>query len=54
MAALRDAAIEAHAAMVLTQYYGHIPATVHNALAAAYVDESHSNHLDGFIAVRKL
>ena len=31
-AALRDAAIEAHAAMVLTHYYGHIPATVHNAI----------------------
>jgi hypothetical protein len=38
----------------LTHYYGHIPATVHNALAAAYVDESHSNHLDGFMAERKL
>ena len=48
VAALRDAAIEAHAAMVLTHYYGHIPATVHNALAAAYIDESHSNHLDRF------
>jgi NAD(P)H-dependent FMN reductase len=32
VAALRDAAIEAHAAMVLTNYYGHIPATVHNAI----------------------
>jgi NAD(P)H-dependent FMN reductase len=32
VAALRDAAIEAHAAMVLTHYYGHIPATVHNAI----------------------
>ena len=31
-AALRDAAIEAHAAMVLTHYYGHIPAKVHNAI----------------------
>jgi NAD(P)H-dependent FMN reductase len=30
--ALRSAAIEAHAAMVLTHYYGHIPATVHNAI----------------------
>ena len=30
--ALRDAAIEAHAAMVLTHYYGRIPATVHNAI----------------------
>jgi NAD(P)H-dependent FMN reductase len=30
--ALRDAAIEAHAAMVLTHYYGHIPAMVHNAI----------------------
>ena len=48
VAALRDAAIEAHAAMVLTHYYGHIPATVHKALAAAYIDESHSNHLDRF------
>jgi NAD(P)H-dependent FMN reductase len=32
VAALRDAAIEAHAGMVLTHYYGHIPATVHNAI----------------------
>ena len=32
VAALRDAAVEAHAAMVLTNYYGHIPATVHNAI----------------------
>jgi hypothetical protein len=32
VAALRDAAIEAHAAMVVTHYYGHIPATVHNAI----------------------
>jgi NAD(P)H-dependent FMN reductase len=32
VAALRDAAIEAHAAMVLTHYYGHIPATLHNAI----------------------
>jgi NAD(P)H-dependent FMN reductase len=31
-AALRNAAIEAHAAMVLTNYYGHIPAMVHNAI----------------------
>jgi hypothetical protein len=54
VAALRDAAIEAHAAMVLTHYYGHIPAMVHNALAAAYVDETHSNRLDGFMAERKL
>jgi NAD(P)H-dependent FMN reductase len=54
VAALRDAAIEAHAAMVLTHYYGHIPATVHNALAAAYIDESHSNHLDRFHAERKV
>jgi NAD(P)H-dependent FMN reductase len=30
--ALRDAAIEAHAAMVLTDYYGHIPPMVHNAI----------------------
>lgn len=30
--ALRDAAIEARAAMVVTHYYGHIPATVHNAV----------------------
>lgn len=32
VAALRDAAIEAHAAMVVTHYYGHIPPTVHNAI----------------------
>ena len=32
VAALRDAAIEAHAAMVLTHYYGHIPPMVHNAI----------------------
>jgi NAD(P)H-dependent FMN reductase len=32
VAALRDAAVEADAAMVLTNYYGHIPATVHNAI----------------------
>jgi NAD(P)H-dependent FMN reductase len=32
VAALRDAAVEAHAAMVLTHYYGHIPAMVHNAI----------------------
>jgi NAD(P)H-dependent FMN reductase len=32
VAALRVAAIEAHAAMVLTHYYGHIPAMVHNAI----------------------
>jgi len=31
-AALRNAAIEAHATMVLTHYYGHIPAMVHNAI----------------------
>jgi NAD(P)H-dependent FMN reductase len=31
-AALRNAAIEAHSAMVLTHYYGHIPAMVHNAI----------------------
>jgi NAD(P)H-dependent FMN reductase len=30
--ALRNAAIEAHAAMVLTHYHGHIPAMVHNAI----------------------
>jgi hypothetical protein len=48
VAALRDAAIEARAAMVLTHYCGHMPATVHNALAAAYIDESHSNHRDRF------
>jgi NAD(P)H-dependent FMN reductase len=32
VAALRNAAIEAHATIVLTHYYGHIPATVHNAI----------------------
>jgi NAD(P)H-dependent FMN reductase len=32
VAALRDAAVEAHAAMVVTHYYGRIPATVHNAI----------------------
>jgi NAD(P)H-dependent FMN reductase len=32
VAALLDAAIEAHAAMVVTHYYGRIPATVHNAI----------------------
>jgi NAD(P)H-dependent FMN reductase len=32
VAALRSAAIEARAAMVLTHYYGHIPAMVHNAI----------------------
>jgi NAD(P)H-dependent FMN reductase len=32
VAALWDAAIEAHAAIVLTHYYGHIPAMVHNAI----------------------
>ena len=32
VAALRNAAVEAHAAMVLTHYYGHIPAMVHNAI----------------------
>src|SRR5271155_6087311 len=32
VAALRNAAIEAHAAIVLTHYYGHIPAMVHNAI----------------------
>jgi NAD(P)H-dependent FMN reductase len=32
VAALRDAAVEAHAAIVLTDYYGHIPTTVHNAI----------------------
>jgi NAD(P)H-dependent FMN reductase len=31
-AALRKAAIEAHAAMVLTHYYGRIPGIVHNAI----------------------
>ena len=30
--ALRNAAIEAHAVMVLTHYYGHVPAMVHNAI----------------------
>ena len=37
VAALRNAAIEAHAAMVLTHYCG-----------TAYTDQSHSNHLDRF------
>jgi NAD(P)H-dependent FMN reductase len=32
VATLRVAAIEAHAAVVLTHYYGHIPAMVHNAI----------------------
>jgi NAD(P)H-dependent FMN reductase len=32
VAVLRDAAMEADAAMVLTHYYGNIPATVHNAI----------------------
>jgi NAD(P)H-dependent FMN reductase len=32
VAALRDAAMEAHATMLLTDYYGHIPAVVHNAI----------------------
>jgi NAD(P)H-dependent FMN reductase len=32
VAALRDAAVEAHAAMVVTHYFGRIPATVHNAI----------------------
>jgi NAD(P)H-dependent FMN reductase len=32
VAALRIAAIEAHAAMVLTHYHGHIPPMVHNAI----------------------
>jgi NAD(P)H-dependent FMN reductase len=32
VAALRDDAIEAHAAMVLTHFYGHIPAMVHNGI----------------------
>jgi NAD(P)H-dependent FMN reductase len=32
VAALRDAAMEADAAMVLTDYYGHIPTMVHNAI----------------------
>jgi NAD(P)H-dependent FMN reductase len=32
VAALRDAAIEAHAAMVLTRCCGHIPVMVHNAI----------------------
>jgi NAD(P)H-dependent FMN reductase len=31
-AALRNAAIEAHAAIVLIDYYGNIPAVVHNAI----------------------
>jgi NAD(P)H-dependent FMN reductase len=29
---LRDAAVEAHAALVVTHYFGRIPATVHNAI----------------------
>ena len=32
VAALRHAAIEADAAMILTHYYGHIPPMVHNAI----------------------
>jgi NAD(P)H-dependent FMN reductase len=32
VAKLHNAAIQANAAMVLTHYYGHIPATVHNAI----------------------
>jgi NAD(P)H-dependent FMN reductase len=32
VAALRKAAIDAHAAIVLTHYYGYIPAMVHNAI----------------------
>lgn len=32
VAALRSAARDAHAAIVLTDYYGQIPATVHNAI----------------------
>jgi NAD(P)H-dependent FMN reductase len=32
VAALRNAAVEANAAMVVTDYYGHIPPMVHNAV----------------------
>jgi NAD(P)H-dependent FMN reductase len=32
VAALRNEASEAHAAIILTQFYGHVPAMVHNAI----------------------
>jgi NAD(P)H-dependent FMN reductase len=51
VAALRDAAIEANAAMVLTHYYGHIPAAVHNAIDWLKQRWNHSALCDKPLAV---
>jgi NAD(P)H-dependent FMN reductase len=51
VAALRDAAMEADAAMVLTHYYGHIPAIVHNAIDWLTRRWSHSELHDKPLAV---
>jgi NAD(P)H-dependent FMN reductase len=51
VAALRDAAVEAHAAMVVTHYYGRIPATVHNAIDWLTRQRNHSALHDKPLAV---
>jgi NAD(P)H-dependent FMN reductase len=51
VAALRDAAIEAHAAIVLTHYYGQIPAMVHNAIDWLTLRWNHSALHDKPLAI---
>jgi NAD(P)H-dependent FMN reductase len=51
VAALREAAMEADAAMVLTHYYGQIPAMVHNAIDWLTRRWSHSALHDNPLAV---
>jgi len=50
-AALRDAAIEARAALVLTHYYGHIPPSVRNAIDWLTLRWNHSALHDKPLAV---
>ena len=49
--ALRDAATEAHAAIVLTHYYGQIPPLVHNAIVWLTRRWNHSALHDKPVAV---
>ena len=51
VAALRHAAIEADAAMILTHYYGHIPPMVHNAIDWLTLRWDHSALHDKPLAV---
>lgn len=51
VAELRNAVAEANAAMVLTHYYGHIPAMVHNAIDWLTRRRDHSKLRDKPLAV---